>query len=319
MSAITASVNCLWKAFYERRPNLPGPTPSMMEESRHKGPIRLEETAQLHQCQEAPVLNGASDRQEPSVMQHPVRRVWRLNSETEIPLDEPCERRVSPKLDLRIPPRRNRTLIRTEVTPHGYTEVTTRDQSKDNRERRTFPRRGRDSSHRRPVQKEAPRQFYDSEWNPRSQPPDVPETEQLAMIDVVSGMMTNLTERRNTPDQSARARDVLAAVLADAATMVHPQVTMMMRTVPMTTDAEDGTVGRVAPDDEMILRPYVTTDLAMEIPLQKKTIPQRPQVPGITASSYRNSTEQDHGNLGGPTSRTVLPTTVGQSTTSWLS
>ena len=136
---------------------------------------------------------------------------------------------------------------------------------------------------------------------------------------MVNGMITDLTRRRNAPDQNAVARNFLAAVLADAAAMVRPQVVMMMRTVPMTTDAEDGTVDQVAPDDEMILRPIVTTDLAMEIPLQKKTIPRRPQVPGITASSYRNSTEQDHGNLGGPTSRTVLPTTVGPNTTSWPS
>jgi len=131
--------------------------------------------------------------------------------------------------------------------------------------------------------------------------------------------MTDLTGRRNAPDQSAGARNVLAAVLADAAAMVHLRVAMMM-TVPMTTDAEDGTVGHVAPDAEMILHPIVTTNLVTEIPLQKKTIPRRPtQVPDITASSYRNSTEPDHGNLGGPTSRTVLPTVVGQSTTSWLS
>jgi len=48
MSAITDSVNSLWKAFFERRPNLPGPVPSVVEESRLKGPIRLEETAPPH-------------------------------------------------------------------------------------------------------------------------------------------------------------------------------------------------------------------------------------------------------------------------------
>jgi len=161
-----------------------------------------------------------------------------------------------------------------------------------------------------------------SEWNPRSQLPDGQETEQPTMTEVVNGTTTDLTERRITLDQSAGARNVLAAVLADAAAMVHLRlrVAMMMRTVPMTTDAEDGTVGRVAPDAEMILRPTVTTDLVTEIPLQKKTIPRRPQqVPDITASSYRNSTEPDHGNDGGPTSRTVLPTTVGPNTTSWPS
>ena len=157
MSAITASVNSLWKAFYERRPNLPGPSPSMMEEGRHKGPIRLEERAPPHQSQEAPVPHGASDRQEPSVTLPPLRRIWRLNSETETPLDEPCERRVSPELDLRIPPRRNRT-IRTEVIPH--------DQSNDIQERRTSSGRRRDSSHRRPVRKEAPRQSNDDRVEP---------------------------------------------------------------------------------------------------------------------------------------------------------
>jgi len=159
-----------------------------------------------------------------------------------------------------------------------------------------------------------------SEWNPRSQPPDGQETEQPAMTEVVNGTTTDLTGRKNALDQSVGARNVLAAVLEDAVAMVHLRVVMMMRTVPMTTDAEDGTVGQVAPDAEMILRPIVTTDLAMEIPLQKKTIPRiPPQVPDITASSYRNSMELDHGNLGGPTFRNVLPTIVGQSTTSWHS
>jgi len=88
MSAITASVNSLWKAFYERRPYLPGSTLSVVED-RNKGPIRLEETAPPHRNQEVPVPNGLSDRQEPSVTQPPPRRNWRLNSETEIPLDEP--------------------------------------------------------------------------------------------------------------------------------------------------------------------------------------------------------------------------------------
>jgi len=158
MSAITASVNSLWKAFYERRPNLHAPSPSMMEEGRHKGPIRLEETAPPHRSQEAPVPHGASNRQEPSVTQPPLRRIWRLNSETEIPLDELRERRVSPELDLRIPPRRSRA-IRTEVIPH--------DQSKDNRERRISSGRRRDSSHIRPVRKEVPRQFYDQRVEPK--------------------------------------------------------------------------------------------------------------------------------------------------------
>ena len=130
------------------------PVPSVVEESRPKGPIRLVETALP---QEAPVPHRASDRQEPSVTQSPLRQIWRLNSETEIPLDEPCERRVSPELDLRIPPRRNRT-IRTEVIPH--------DQSNDIQERRTSSGRRRDFSHRRPVRKEAPRQSNDDRVEP---------------------------------------------------------------------------------------------------------------------------------------------------------
>jgi len=101
--------------------------------------------------------------------------------------------------------------------------------------------------------------------------------------------MTDLIGRRNAPDQSAGARNVLAAVLAGAATTVHPRVVMMVRTVPITTDVGDGTVDQVAPDTEVILRPTVTMDLATEIPLQKQTIPRiPPQVPGITSSSYRN-------------------------------
>jgi len=45
----------------------------------------------------------------------PDRQIWYLDSDIDIDLDRPCEKRVSPELDLRVPPRyRTRRTMRTQ-------------------------------------------------------------------------------------------------------------------------------------------------------------------------------------------------------------
>ena len=102
MTAITARVNSLWRTFYGGSALPPAGV--------HKSdgvldmplsdvePMPFEEAEQL------------LDVVKPSVEHPKTGRVWRLNSETVIPLDEPYERRPDPKLDLRIPSRSRRTI-----------------------------------------------------------------------------------------------------------------------------------------------------------------------------------------------------------------
>ena len=95
------------------------------------------------------------------------------------------------------------------------------------------------------------------------------------MIDAIA----DLAEIRNLHDQRAKDKSVLVAVRAVAT--IPLRVVIMTKIVPVMINVEDETVGQVVPDADVTLH-QMMTDPAMEIPLQKKTIPRMlRQVTGI--------------------------------------
>jgi len=72
--------------------------------------------------QEASVFSVDMDRQETRDIRPQNSRIWALDSDIEIDLDRPHERRVSPELDLRIP-LRSGYMVSTQSNPDTLTEA----------------------------------------------------------------------------------------------------------------------------------------------------------------------------------------------------
>ena len=111
MAAITARVNSLWNSFYNRStllmPALNVADGECVEKIQPSpaGFSSLKNTGSSFVRQEASVFPVVTDCQERRETQSPNRRIWHLDSDTEIVLDGPHERRISPELDLRVPQR----------------------------------------------------------------------------------------------------------------------------------------------------------------------------------------------------------------------
>jgi len=109
MTAITDRVNALWNAIYDRRPAV---APALERELPEfpKGPIP---TCDRQETYVSPVV---TIRPDPHVSTVPGRRLWRLDSDTEIDLDRTQTKKPSPELDLRIhPPSRRQSAIRVPI------------------------------------------------------------------------------------------------------------------------------------------------------------------------------------------------------------
>ena len=114
-----------------------------------------------------------------------------------------------------------------------------------------------------------------SDQNKVRHPPDSRTSNQQVTIDAIA----DLAEIRNLHDQGAKDKNILTAVRALAT--IPLRVVIMTEIVPMMIDVEDETIGQVAQDADVTLH-QMMTDPAMEIPLQKKTIPRMlRQVTGI--------------------------------------
>ena len=114
-----------------------------------------------------------------------------------------------------------------------------------------------------------------SDQNKKSQHPDNRRSNQQVTIDAIA----DLAEIRNPHDQ--RAKDNNAPMAVRAVATVPLRVVMMTEIVPVMIDVEDETVEQIAPDADVTFH-LMMTDPAMEIPLQKKTIPRMlQQVPSI--------------------------------------
>jgi len=108
MAAITSRVNSLWKSFYGKT-TLPIPDVNMMDEgnSQKIGPglPSHKDTERPQGQQEISCFSVQRESQATRNARPPDRRIWRIDSDIEIALDRPPERRRSPEVDLRIPPR----------------------------------------------------------------------------------------------------------------------------------------------------------------------------------------------------------------------
>jgi len=111
MTAITDRVHALWNAIYDRRPVV---APALERELPEvpKGPIP---TCDRQETYVSPVVTVRTDQYVSTV---PGRRLWRLDSDTEIDLDQRQTKKPSPELDLRIhPPLRRQSAIRVPTDP----------------------------------------------------------------------------------------------------------------------------------------------------------------------------------------------------------
>ena len=97
MTAITDRVNALWNAIYDRRPVVATALDRELPVV-PKGPIP---TCNREDTYVSPVVTVCPDPRVPTV---PGRRLWRLDSDTEIDLDQIQTKRLSLELDLRIHP-----------------------------------------------------------------------------------------------------------------------------------------------------------------------------------------------------------------------
>ena len=110
-TAITDTVNALWNAMYDRRPVVASALERELPEV-PKGPIP---TCDRRETYVSPVNTVRPD---PHVSTVPGRRLWRLDSDTEIDLDQRQTKKPSPELDLRIhPPLRRQSAIRFPTDP----------------------------------------------------------------------------------------------------------------------------------------------------------------------------------------------------------
>ena len=160
MAAITASVNSLWRTLYRRQSD-PLPVTTMTEGEcieemhlPHEEPVRSDDRAPS--CVEPNVsfFPTETDSRKPLNTRPPDGRIWRLDSDTEIQLDAPYERRVSPELDLRVPPRRKR-VMRTQDHPDDHSGALKREPSReDGQANQRASNRDRTRSNRRPVGRE---------------------------------------------------------------------------------------------------------------------------------------------------------------------
>ena len=98
------------------------------------------------------VRQEVSDCGEPSATRPSNPRVWRLDSDVEIDLDQPYERRKSPELDLRIPPRSKR-VARSQVDSdkHDTAPILSQNVENDQRNEEISDRRQMSKSNKRPV------------------------------------------------------------------------------------------------------------------------------------------------------------------------
>jgi len=108
MAATTSRVNSHWKSLYGKT-TLPMPDVSMMDEgnSQKIGPgfPSHKDTKRPQGRQEISCFLVERESQATRNTRPPDRRIWRIDSDIEIALDRPPERRRSPEVDLRIPPR----------------------------------------------------------------------------------------------------------------------------------------------------------------------------------------------------------------------
>ena len=108
MNAITAKVNALWTAFHQRPP-VHDPTPAVVRSD--SVDLCPRQTSSL--CVEAPSLDK---RQLPITSQPTGSRLWRIDSDVAIDLDRPQTGRLSPQLDLTVPPStRQRRKVRIQA------------------------------------------------------------------------------------------------------------------------------------------------------------------------------------------------------------
>jgi len=106
MTAITNQVNALWNAIYDRRPVVA----SALERELPEVQKGLIPTCERPETYVSPVFTVRPD---PHLSTVPGRRLWRLDSDTEIDLDQRQTKKPSPELDLRIhTPLRQQSAIR---------------------------------------------------------------------------------------------------------------------------------------------------------------------------------------------------------------
>jgi len=160
MTAITTSVNSLWRTLYGGQSI---PTTAMTVEA---GDVIVRQPQSLgglpqfsdnrlpSSIQEALVDNAQTEYPVHGNTQSSDRRIWRLNSETAIALDEPQVKRREPGLDLRIPPRSGRSMrapgdlcTRDRTHKRELTEA-------DGRQRRLVPDQRRDTRRSRSAGEE---------------------------------------------------------------------------------------------------------------------------------------------------------------------
>jgi len=160
ITAITTSVNSLWRTLHGglsipatamtveagddifRQPQSLGGLPQFSDS---RLPTSMQE-ARVDKAQTEYPVHGSTQSSE--------RRIWRLNSETAIALDEPQVERREPELDLRIPPRSGRSTRAPD-------DLSTRDRSHkrelteaDGRQRQLAPDQRRDTRRSRSAGEE---------------------------------------------------------------------------------------------------------------------------------------------------------------------
>ena len=322
MTAITNSVNSLWRTLYGgpsipatamtveagdviiRQPQLRGGLPQLSDDTL---PNAMQEARNDQVRTECPKLGDTRSSG---------RRIWRLDSETAIALDEPQMERREPELDLRIPTRSGRSMRAPD-------DLSTRDRSHkrelteaDGRQRRLDPDQRRDTRRSRSAGEEV-REFRQTDERHVDRKRQSPRRskERQDSKDKHDGRTDDRRSRRRESSLSNRRAD---------------------RRRSSSRRAQDGDSSPSSSDDDE----YSSDKDRRRRPNRRPSRPRRRDDPSPDGgdgtdddgssedddrvearddciSNFRSLMVQDHGNPGGRTFRTALLIITGRDEISW--